>query len=55
MESFWSGVSCVFGVVGIPVVEIAESLMMEGISFIGCRNEQSAAYAANAWGLFHDL
>jgi hypothetical protein len=45
------GVECIFGVVGIPVIEIAEACTMEGITFIGMRNEQSASYAANAWGL----
>jgi hypothetical protein len=24
--------------------------MLEGIRFVGMRNEQSASYAANAWG-----
>jgi 2-hydroxyacyl-CoA lyase 1 len=44
------GVTVVFGVVGIPVIEVAEACRVEGIQFIGMRNEQGAAYAANAWG-----
>lgn len=37
------GVTCVFGVVGIPVIEIAEALMQEGIEFVAMRNEQAAS------------
>lgn len=44
------GVDTVFGVVGIPVVEIAEALRHDDIRFIACRNEQTAAYAACAYG-----
>ncbi|KAJ2905866.1 hypothetical protein GGI21_004116, partial [Coemansia aciculifera] len=44
------GVTVVFGIVGIPVVEVAEALQAEGIRFIGFRNEQSCSYAASAWG-----
>ncbi|KAJ1915849.1 hypothetical protein H4219_004108 [Mycoemilia scoparia] len=44
------GVTVVFGIVGIPVVEVAEACMEEGIQFVGFRNEQSASYAASAWG-----
>ena len=43
-------VSLVFGVVGIPVIEIAEACRAEKIGFVAMRNEQSASYAANAWG-----
>ncbi|KAI9249317.1 thiamine pyrophosphate enzyme, N-terminal TPP binding domain-containing protein [Sporodiniella umbellata] len=43
-------VSVVFGIVGIPVVEIAEACVAIGIRFIGFRNEQSAAYAASVYG-----
>jgi 2-hydroxyacyl-CoA lyase 1 len=38
------GVSIVFGVVGIPVIEIAEALISVGIQFISFRHEQSAVY-----------
>ncbi|AET37593.1 putative indolepyruvate decarboxylase family protein Ecym_1360 [Eremothecium cymbalariae DBVPG len=44
------GVEVVFGIVGIPIVEVAESFVEHGIRFIGCRNEQSCSYAASAYG-----
>lgn len=44
------GVKYMFGVVGIPVVEIAVYAQQAGIHYIGMRNEQSAAYAAQAIG-----
>lgn len=40
----------VFGVVGIPVIEVAECIRMLEVPFIATRNEQAATYAANAWG-----
>jgi 2-hydroxyacyl-CoA lyase 1 len=44
------GVKVIFGIVGIPVVEVAEACVGVGIQFIGFRNEQSAAYAASVYG-----
>ena len=44
------GVKYIFGIVGIPVVEIAEEAINLGIRFIGFRNEQAACYAAGAYG-----
>lgn len=44
------GVTVIFGIVGIPVVEIAEQAINLGIRFIGFRNEQAAGYAATAYG-----
>jgi 2-hydroxyacyl-CoA lyase 1 len=44
------GVEVVFGIVGIPIVEIAEACTATGIRFIAFRNEQSASYAAQAYG-----
>ncbi|KAI8802567.1 HSPC279-like protein [Cladochytrium replicatum] len=44
------GVDYAFGIVGIPVMEIAQAMMAEGIKYIGMRNEQSASYAAQAIG-----
>ncbi|KAJ1904610.1 hypothetical protein LPJ81_002395 [Coemansia sp. IMI 209127] len=44
------GVEVVFGIVGIPVVEVAEAIQAEGIRFISFRNEQSCSYAASAYG-----
>ncbi|KAH0536003.1 hypothetical protein FGG08_007102 [Glutinoglossum americanum] len=43
-------VNVVFGIVGIPVVEIAEEALNLGIKYIGFRNEQAASYAASAYG-----
>jgi 2-hydroxyacyl-CoA lyase 1 len=44
------GITVVFGIVGIPVVEIAEACSAIGIRFVAFRNEQSASYAAQAYG-----
>ena len=44
------GVEYMFGVVGIPVVEVAIAAQNAGIHYIGMRNEQAAAYAAQAIG-----
>lgn len=44
------GVEYMFGIVGIPVMDIAASAQREGIRYIGCRNEQAASYAAGAVG-----
>ena len=35
------GVEYMFGVVGIPVIEIAGAAQAEGIKYIGMRNEQA--------------
>ena len=40
------GVEYMFGVVGIPVMEVAMAAQEVGIHYVGMRNEQSAAYAA---------
>ncbi|XP_063537099.1 2-hydroxyacyl-CoA lyase 1 isoform X1 [Cydia strobilella] len=44
------GVEYVFGIVGIPVIETAMAFQMAGLKYIGMRNEQAAAYAAQAIG-----
>ncbi|GBG28321.1 2-hydroxyacyl-CoA lyase 1 [Hondaea fermentalgiana] len=44
------GVEYVFGIVGVPVIELGGAIQEAGIHFIGCRNEQAAAYAAGAIG-----
>ena len=44
------GVQVIFGLVGIPVVQIAEEAIALGIRFIAFRNEQAAGYAATAYG-----
>lgn len=43
-------VQFIFGIVGVPVVDIAEEAIALGIKFIGFRNEQAASYAATAYG-----
>jgi 2-hydroxyacyl-CoA lyase 1 len=44
------GVKVIFGLVGIPVVQIAEEAIALGIRFIAFRNEQAAGYAATCYG-----
>ena len=44
------GVEYVFGVVGVPVIEVALAMQNAGLNYIGMRNEQAAAYAAGAIG-----
>lgn len=44
------GVKVIFGIVGVPVSDIAEQAINIGIRFIGFRNEQAASYAATAYG-----
>lgn len=43
-------VKVIFGLVGLPVTDIAEQAIDLGIRFIGFRNEQAASYAATAYG-----
>ncbi|XP_078434164.1 thiamine pyrophosphate dependent pyruvate decarboxylase family protein [Wolffia australiana] len=44
------GVQHMFGVVGIPVTSLANRAMAAGIRFLAFHNEQSAGYAASAYG-----
>ena len=39
------GVEYVFGVVGIPVIEISYAVQGEGIKYVGMRNEQAVSLA----------
>ncbi|XP_064648035.1 2-hydroxyacyl-CoA lyase 1-like isoform X2 [Lineus longissimus] len=39
-----------FGIVGIPVIELAIAAQAAGVKYIGMRNEQAASYAASAVG-----
>nr|DBA24963.1 TPA: hypothetical protein GDO54_012548 [Pyxicephalus adspersus] len=39
-----------FGIVGVPVIEIAIAAQVAGIKYVGMRNEQAACYAASAIG-----
>lgn len=43
-------VRVIFGLVGLPVTDIAEHAIDLGIRFIGFRNEQACSYAATAYG-----
>ncbi|KAD5960862.1 hypothetical protein R6Q59_013928 [Mikania micrantha] len=45
-----AGVDRMFGVVGIPVTSLANRALSLGIRFIAFHNEQSAGYAASAYG-----
>lgn len=44
------GLEYVFGIVGIPVIEFGMACQMEGLHYVGMRNEQAACYAAQAIG-----
>lgn len=44
------GVKVMFGIVGVPITEIAEHAINLGIRYVGCRNEQAASYAASVYG-----
>ncbi|CAL8361292.1 unnamed protein product [Arctogadus glacialis] len=43
-------VEYMFGIVGVPVIEVAMAAQAEGIRYLGMRNEQAACYAASAIG-----
>lgn len=47
---FGLGIRHMFGVIGIPVTQMASASQAAGIRFISCRNEQAAGYAAAAAG-----
>lgn len=44
------GIRYMFGVIGIPVTQMASAAQAAGIRFISFRNEQAAGYAAAAAG-----
>lgn len=44
------GVQVVFGLPGLPVIDIGQESMNLGMRFISFRNEQAAVYAACAYG-----
>lgn len=48
------GIEYMFGIVGIPVVEVAYAAQISGIKYVGMRNEQSASYAASSIGYLTD-
>uniref|UniRef100_A0A669BBY3 2-hydroxyacyl-CoA lyase 1 n=1 Tax=Oreochromis niloticus TaxID=8128 RepID=A0A669BBY3_ORENI len=39
-----------FGIVGVPIIEVAMAAQAAGIRYVGMRNEQAACYAASAIG-----
>lgn len=43
-------VEYMFGVVGVPIIEVAMAAQAVGIKYVGMRNEQAACYAASATG-----
>ncbi|XP_034030904.1 2-hydroxyacyl-CoA lyase 1 [Thalassophryne amazonica] len=43
-------VDYMFGIVGVPVIEVATAAQAAGIKYVGMRNEQAACYAASAIG-----
>ncbi|XP_026673451.1 2-hydroxyacyl-CoA lyase 1 isoform X2 [Ceratina calcarata] len=52
MEKYSSclGVEYVFGIMGHPVIDLALSMQIAGVQYLGFRNEQAACYAAQAYG-----
>ncbi len=44
------GIDIIYGLVGIPVTQLARSAQENGIRFIGMHNEQAASMAAGAYG-----
>ncbi|XP_012253296.2 2-hydroxyacyl-CoA lyase 1 [Athalia rosae] len=44
------GLEYVFGIMGHPVIELALAMQVAGLQYLGFRNEQSACYAAQAYG-----
>jgi oxalyl-CoA decarboxylase len=45
-----NGVATIYGVVGIPITDLARTAQAKGIRYIGFRNEQAAGHAAAASG-----
>ncbi|TMS11117.1 2-hydroxyacyl-CoA lyase 1 [Larimichthys crocea] len=43
-------VDYMFGIVGVPVIEVAMAAQAAGIKYVGMRNEQAACYAASTIG-----
>lgn len=44
------GIEYVFGVPGIPVIQVAFKAQEYGLKYVAMRSEQSASYAASAIG-----
>ena len=45
-----NGVDTIYGVVGIPITDVARTAQDKGIRYVGFRNEQAAGHAAAAAG-----
>ncbi|KAI7806248.1 2-hydroxyacyl-CoA lyase 1 [Triplophysa rosa] len=43
-------VEYMFGIVGVPIIEVAMAAQAAGIKYVGMRNEQAACYAASTIG-----
>ena len=41
------GIRTMFGVIGIPIVEVGQAAQQVGLTFVSCRNEQTASYGAS--------
>ena len=46
------GVEYAFGIVGVPVIEVAMAFQAAGIKYIGMRNEQAVSLIAQIPSLF---
>jgi len=44
------GIDTIFGVVAGPMIEVFSGAVEEGLTVVGCRHEESAAFMASAWG-----
>ena len=45
-----AGIDTAFGVVAGPMIEVMAGMQAEGIQVVNCRHEESACFAASAWG-----
>lgn len=45
-----AGIDTAFGVVAGPMIEVMAGMQAEGIRVVNCRHEESACFAASAWG-----
>ncbi len=45
-----AGIDTAFGVVAGPMIEVMAGMQEEGIRVVNCRHEESACFAASAWG-----
>jgi len=45
-----AGIDTVFGVVAGPMIQVFAGAQAEGLSVVGCRHEENAAFMASAWG-----